>query len=100
MIHQLLELANKREELEDVLWGHLSAELAPEVVKYQGRQQQRPQHAVPVTVAEITTILSAAVKDKPVSQVISYTVTIYNNTYFHTGFDFFERRYKLHIQER
>lgn len=95
-----MELANKREELEDVLWGHLSAELALEVVKYQGRQQQRPQHAVPVTVAEITTILSAAVKDKPVSQVIPCTVTIYNITYLHTGFDFFERRYKLHVQER
>ncbi|MCG8624991.1 MAG: hypothetical protein MJE68_23700 [Proteobacteria bacterium] len=94
-------MANKREKLEDVLWGHLSAELAPEVVKYQGRQQQRPQHAVPVTVAEITTILSAAVKDKPVSQVIPCIVTIYNIiTYFHTGFDFFERRYKLHVQER
>lgn len=93
----MLELANKREELEDVLWGHLSAELAPEVVKYQGRQQLRPQHAVPVTVAEITTILS---EDKPISQVIPCTVTTFNITYFHTGFAFFERRYKLHIQER
>ena len=60
---------NKREELEDNLWDHLSAEISPEVVKYQVQTQTRRPNSVPVTTADVAAILCNAVKDKNLSEV-------------------------------
>ena len=60
---------NKREELEDVLWDHLSAEISTEVVKYQVQMQTRRPNSVPVTTADVSAILCNAVKDKNLSEV-------------------------------
>ena len=68
-VWQLLEVVNRRDELEEILWGHLSSEIAPEVAKYQVQHQKRAPNAKPISTSEMASVLSAAVKDKPASQV-------------------------------
>lgn len=73
----MLEVVNKREELEEMLWEHLSAEVAPEVAKYQVQQQKRPPKCMPISIEQLSSLLSSAVKDKPVSQVCDSLILIH-----------------------
>ena len=70
---------NKREQLEEMLWEHLRAEVAPEVATYQVQLQKRPPKCMPIGIEQLSSLISSAVKDKPVSQVCEYSSCVIVN---------------------
>ena len=68
---------NKREQYEEMLWEHLSAEVAPEVAKYQVQLQKRTPNSTPIGIEQLSSLLSSAVKDKPVSQVCESRIVMF-----------------------
>ena len=70
-----------REELEEVLWVHLAAEVSPEVHKYQVEEQVVTSHVQLLTPSDFCEILCKAIEDKDISQV--YTIHCCYGTRFH-----------------
>ena len=58
-----------REELEEVLWAHLSAEISPEVQKHQIEQQVATSHVQPLTANDFSGVLCGAIHNRETSQV-------------------------------
>ena len=65
-----------REELEEILWAYLAAEISPEVNKYQVDQQVATSHVQILTASDFAEILCKAIEDKETSQVVILCLSI------------------------
>lgn len=71
MHKQLLTLAGMKEQVEDILWAHLQAEIAPQVIKYQVQRDAdltKPSEQ-PFTPQQFAQVLCTATEGKDTSEV-------------------------------